>query len=201
MKKIRWILVTFVIYSAMLVTGYSLTQLEPDMVIAEADPPSVIIDRAISAQATTVEEVQARKIRSQGQLEAVFVNHVQGYQISYPASWNITVLSPGAVLFQAADGPTRVTLEMAGSLPPDGLTEFVNRSLSNNEFTNRQSLTINGFSAERILTNAGEAGKQVTHFYINLNSTVYAITGVGEQALIEQVARSFNSYINVDLSD
>jgi hypothetical protein len=129
------------------------------------------------------------------------VNHVQGYQISYPASWKITILSPDAVHFQAADGFTRVTLEMAGSLPPDGLTEFINRSLSNNEFTNRQSLTINGFSAERILTNAGEAGKQVTHFYISLNSTVYTITGVGEQALIEQVARSFNSYINVDFSD
>jgi hypothetical protein len=195
MKKIRWILVALIILGAMLVTGYSLTQIEPDVVIAEADAPSVI-DRNVSAQATTVEEVQARTIEPRGRPEAIFVDSIVGYQISYPISWTVTILSPGAVLFQAADGLARVTLEMAGSLPPGGLAEFVNRSLPGNELTNRQSLTINGFSAERILTNAGEAKKQMTYFYIDFNSTVYAITGVGEQALIEQVVRSFNSYID-----
>lgn len=181
-------LVITIICTAILAAGYCLTQTEVEAAAAPA-----VVDRAISGQATTVEEVQARNIRPITGQNALFTDELFGYNISYPTDWLKTELSSNVVVLQSADGATRVKIEVASVLPADGLAGFVERSLGNDVVITRQQLTIHGLTAERVLLVSETAGSQVTNFYINADNLVYVISGSGQQKLIETVARSFNA--------
>jgi len=189
--QIRWMLIITMICAAILAVGYRLTQVEAETAAA-AEPVSVV-ERAINAQATTIEEVQARDIRPLTDQNITFTDELFGYRISYPAGWYKTELSSNVIVFQSTDGATRVRVEVAGVLPNDGLTAFVDRSLTSDIVFTRQSLTIHGLAAERVLLYTDGTGSQVTNFYINADSMVYVISGFGEQKLVEAVARSFNA--------
>ena len=189
--KIRWMLIVAVIFAGVAGIGYRLTQYEPEIV--SAAEPSVVVDRVISQQATSVEEVQARHIQPLVDANTTFTDQLFGYRISYPANWLKTALSSNVVAFQAPNGATRVKVEVAGTLPVDGLTAFVDRSLGQNILMTRQSLTIHSLPAERVVVYSDTVGETVTNFYINADNMVYVISGSGEQQLIESVARSFNA--------
>lgn len=189
--QIRWMLIITIICAAILAVGYRLTQVEAETAAAAA--PVSVVDRAISDQATTIEEVQARNIRPLTDQNITFTDDLFGYRISYPASWYKTELSSNVIMFQSTDGATRVKLEVAGPLPSDGLTAFVDRSLTNDSVLTRQLLTIHGLPAERVLLYSEGTGSQVTNFYISADSMVYVVSGFGEQKVVESVARSFNA--------
>jgi len=186
--QIRWMLVITIICTAILAAGYYLTQTEVEAAAAPA-----VVDRAISGQATTVEEVQARNIRPITSQNALLTDELFGYNISYPTDWLKTELSSNVVVLHSADGATRVKIEAASVLPADGLAGFVERSLGNDVVITRQQLTIHGLTAERVLLVSETADSQVTNFYINGDNLVYVISGSGQQKLIETVARSFNA--------
>ncbi len=187
--QIRWMLIVTIVCTVVLAAGYSLTQVEPEVVSAAAP----VVDKVIGAQATSIEEVQARSIQPLSNQKAVFVDESFGYHISYPTTWLKTELSSNVVVFQSNDGATRVKVEVASALPADGLAGFVDRSLGKNVLLTRQSLTVHGLSAERVLLYSHEAHAQVTNFYVTADNMVYIISGVGRQKLIESVARSFNA--------
>lgn len=189
--QIRWMLIITIICAAILAAGYRLTQVEPE--IAAAAAPVSVVDRAISAQATTVEEVQARNVRPLTDQNATFTDQLFGYRLSYPADWIKSELSSNVIVFQSPDGATRVTVEVAGPLPIDGLAAFVDRSLGQDMVVTRQLLTIHGLPAERVLVYSEGTDSQVTNFYISADKMVYVISGFGEQKLVEVVARSFNA--------
>ena len=189
--QIRWMLIITIICAAILGAGYRLTRVEAETAAAAA--PVSVVDRAISAQATTIEEVQARNVRPLTDQTITFTDELFGYRLSYPADWYKTELSSNVIVFQSTDGATRVRVEVAGPLPGDGLTAFVDRSLVNDIVFTRQSLTIHSLPAERVLVHADGTGSQVTNFYISADGMVYVISGFGEQKLVESVARSFNA--------
>ena len=189
--QIRWMLIITIISAAILAVGYRLTQVEAETAAAAA--PVSVVDRAISAQATTIEEVKARDVRPLTDQIITFTDELFGYRISYPADWYKTELSSNVVVFQSTDGATRVKVEVAGVLPGDGLTAFVDRSLTQDIVLTRQMLTIHGLPAERVLVFSDGTASQITNFYITADGMVYVISGFGEQTLVESVARSFNA--------
>jgi hypothetical protein len=191
-RWLRWIIVITIICAAVLVAGYRLVQ--PEMAEVSA-APIVMVSKNVSlnSQATTVDEVEARGGQSISQPTLVFADDDYGYQLSYPAGWDMLELSSEMVIFQALDGVTRVKVEAIGPVAADGLARFVDRSLYNDDVLSRQSLTIHGFAAERVITFADSPGGQKTTFFIDAADTAYVITGMGQQTLIENIARSFNA--------
>jgi hypothetical protein len=194
-RWIRWIIVITIICTAILIAGYRLTQMEPEAAAAAPAFPisSPVKDVSLNAQATTIEEVEARGMQTVVEQTIVFADEQFGYHLSYPVEWEVTRLSANVVLFHAIDGVTKVKVESAGLLPPDGLSPFVDRSLFNEVVMSRQSLTVHGYPAERIVTFADNPGGQVTTFYIEADASAYVITGIGQQSAIEKIARSFNA--------
>ncbi len=186
--QLRWMLTIVLVCVTILVAGYTLTQVDSP---AEAAAPAV--SRSIMAQATTVEEVQARAVQPLAGQQITVVDNLFGFDIRYPAHWVKQELSSKIVILQAADESTQLKIEAAGLLPADGLTGFVNRSLGSDIVLTRQQLTIHGLPTERILLFSNGSGGQVTKFFINANSDVYVISGAGQQKSIEAVARSFNA--------
>jgi len=78
-------------------------------------------------------------------------------------------------------------------LPVDGLAGFVERSLGQDIVLTRQMLTIHGLPAERVLLYSDTAGGKITTFYVSADNMVYVISGSGDEAEVEAVARSFNT--------
>lgn len=194
-RWLRWTLVMTIICFAILVAGYRLIRPEPDTAAAAPIPPAsrLVKDASIIAQATTIEEVEARGVQPADEQIVVFENEQFNYRVSYPGAWDMTELSSNVTLFHSPDGATRVKIEAAGPLPGDGLSPFVDRSLSNDVIISRQLLTIHGLPAERVIAYSRNIDSQVTTFYIEARDAVYLITGVGEQRPIEMIARSFNA--------
>ncbi len=191
-RWMRWIIVIVVICAAILAAGYRLTQVEPETAAAApAVSTPVMTHAALSGQATSIEQVQARGAQSAVEPVAVFTE--RGYRLSYPANWQKFQLSSTVTLFQTADGVTSVKVEAAGPLPADGLSAFVTRSLGQTVAISRQLLTIHGQPAARVVTLADTPGGQVTTFYVQVNASVYVLTGQGQQVALEKVARSFNA--------
>ena len=192
MMHIRSMLVITVICAAILGAGYRITQFEPE-VAAAAAPVPVVNNRSISVQATTIEEVQARTIQPLTDDSIRFVDNTFGYYLNYPADWSEKDLSSNVVIFHAFDGATRVKVEVAGVLPVDGLSGFVDRSLGQDIVLTRQLLTIHGLTAERVLFYSDTAGGKITTFYVSADNMVYVISGSGDEAQVEVIARSFNA--------
>ena len=191
-RWIRWIIVITIICATVLVTGYRLVQ--PEVADVSAAPAAVASKNiSLNMQATTVDEVEARGTQSIVQPAVMFEDDDYGYHLSYPMGWEMLELSSNVVLFQSVDGVTRVKVEAVGPVATDGLAPFVDRSLYNDDVLSRQSLTIHGFTAERVVAFADSPGGQKTTFFINADDTTYVITGMGQQSLIENVARSFNA--------
>jgi hypothetical protein len=188
----RWIFMIMLTLATILVGSYSLAQVKAEKEIVIPAAP-VVTKPPISIQATSVEEVEARPVKPLLGQKALIYDHIFGYSVSYPADWHKLALSSSVVWFQSVDGTTHVKLEVAGSLPSDGLTRFVDRSLGQDILLTRQSLTIQGHPAERLQLFSTEIGGQVTRFYIQAGEMIYAISGAGEQKLIESLARSFSA--------
>jgi hypothetical protein len=194
-RWMRWIIVVVVICAAILAAGYRLTQVEPETAAAApaVSAPAPMTHVALNGQATSLEQVRSRGLQTAVEPVAVFTDNVLDYRLSYPANWQMFQLSSTVALFQTADGVTRVKVEAAGPLPADGLSAFVTRSLGQSAALSRQALTIHGQPAERVVTFADTPGGQVTTFYVQVNTSVYVLTGQGQQAALEKVARSFNA--------
>jgi hypothetical protein len=191
-RWIRWIIVITIICTAVLVAGYRLVQ--PEVADVSAAPAAVASKNiSLNMQATTVDEIEARGAQSIVQPKVMFEDDDYGYQISYPSGWEMLELSSDVVIFQSVDGVTRVKVEAIGPVAADGLAPFVDRSLYNDAVLSRQLLTIHGFAAERVIAFADSPGGQKTTFFIDADDTAYVITGMGQQSLIENIARSFNA--------
>lgn len=189
--KFRWIVMVVIIVGALLIAGYRLAQSEPDIVTAA--PAIAPVKEPISVQATTIEEVMARGVLPASDQPMMVENEVFGYHISYPHNWNRVNVSTNVVTFQSSQSGTEVTVETGGPLPADGLAAFVDRNLGNHMVISRQLLTIHSLPAERIIVYSTETQGQETIFFIESDASVYIISGVGEQKLIEMVARSFSN--------
>jgi hypothetical protein len=194
-RWIRWVIVVAIICVAILAAGYRLAQPEPNPVAAApARTESAPIKKvSLDVQATTLEEVQARDTQAVVEPMVTFEDENLGYHLSYPVNWETSRLSANVVLFQSVDGVTKVKVEAAGPMPADGLVPFVERSLYNDVVISRQSLTVQGYSAERVVAFADNPGGQKTTFFIEADASAYVITGMGQQSFIEQIARSFNA--------
>ena len=195
MTKIRWILVIAVICVAVLVAGFRLTQPDPEIAVAAPVPPMLVQlkTESIATQVMTIEAVEARGLVRLVEPVTVFEAAQLGFHLSYPAAWEVLTPSTAMAVFKSPDGRSLVKVEAVGPLPADGLARFVDRSLGNEVVLSRQLLTVQGLPAERVVTYVDTIGGQVTHFYIDYDQTVFAVTGVGEQRSIELIARSFNA--------
>jgi hypothetical protein len=191
-RWIRWIIVIAIVCAAVLVAGYRLTQSEPETVVA-APISAAVKNVSLEMQATTLEQVVAREGQTVVQPTLLFEDAQLGYHVSYPVDWEMIALSSTAVLFQSNDGVTQVKVEAAGPVPADGLIPFVDRSLYSDVVLSRQSLTIHGFPAERVVVFSDSPGGQKITFFIETDASAYVITGLGQQSLIEKIARSFNA--------
>lgn len=191
-RWMRWIIVITIICATVLVAGYRLVQ--PEVAEVSAAPVAVASKNiSLNMQATTVDEVEARRAQSIVQPAVMFEDDDYGYHVSYPAGWEMLELSSDVVIFQSVDGVTRVKVEAVGPIAVDGLAPFVDRSLYQDNVLSRQSLTIHGFAAERVIAFADSPGGQKTTFFIDADDTAFVITGMGQQPLIEHIARSFNA--------
>ena len=187
MMKIRWLIGIAIICGAMGMAAYRLAQAEPEIVTAA---PAKALP---SVQATTIEEVVARGEQPAVDPTVVFEEQASGYHLTYPYDWDRATVSANVVSFHSPDRTTQVKVEAVGPLPADGLTAFVERTLGNDQALSRQSLTVHGQPAERVITQSPETGDPVTTFFIEAEASAYLIRGVGEQRAIEMIARSFNA--------
>jgi hypothetical protein len=188
--KIQPIIAIAILIGIIVAGGYYLSQSEK---IVEAAPVVAPVKEPLTVQATTLEEVEAQTILPlTGQAE-LYNNEVFNYHLSYPVDWSKEQPSANVVVFRAADNTTEVKVEAVGPLPADGLTAFVDRSLGQDILISRQLLTLQGFSAERVVVFSDRVGSQVTSFYVDAGNSAYVISGVGQQAAIEMIARSFKA--------
>lgn len=188
--KIPSVIAIVILLGVIVGGGYYLSRSEE---VVEAAPVVVPVKAPLSVQATTIEEVEAQSIRPLVDQSAVYENKIFNYHLNYPLDWTKEQPSANVVIFQSPDNTTRVKVEAVGSLPADGLAAFVDRSLGHDILISRQLLTLHDTPAERVVVFSDRAGSQVTSFYVDAGACAYVISGVGEQASIEMIARSFSA--------
>jgi hypothetical protein len=188
--KIQSMIAIIVLLGVILGGGYYLSQSEE---VVEAAPVAGPLKAPLSVQATTIEEVEAKSIRPLVDQSAVYESKIFNYHLSYPVDWSQEQLAAHVVIFQSPDNTTWVKVEAVGPLPAAGLAAFVDRSLGRDVLISRQLLTLSNNPAERVIVFSDKMGGQVTSFYVDAGTSAYVISGVGEQATIEMVARSFNA--------
>lgn len=195
MTKLRWTFIIAIICLAVAIAGFRLAHLEPQTVEAAPVLPAANLAKteSIFNQVTTISEVSARGEAAVAESMALFSDGKLGYHLNYPAGWEQRSLSSTVVLFQSPGGSDQVKVEAAGPLSADGLSPFVDRSLGRDIVFSRQSLTVHGLPAERVVAFSETLGSQATIFYISQDGSVYIITGTGDQKSIELIARSFNA--------
>lgn len=188
--KIQSVIAIIVLLAVILGSGYYLSQSEE---VVEAAPVVAPLKAPLSVQATRIEEVEAQNIRPLVDQNAVYKDEIFNYHLSYPLDWSKEQPSANVVIFQSPDHTTRVKIEAVGPLPAAGLAAFVDRSLGHDILISRQLLTLSDNPAERVIVFSDKVGGQVTSFYVDAGTSAYVISGVGEQAAIEMMARSFNT--------
>lgn len=188
-KRMRFVLMFVVLGTMIGAVGYHLARANLQTVAAE--PAGV--KAPLSAQATTVEEVEARAQAAPVSSPELFADDTFDYHLVYPLGWEVDRPAPNRVSFRAPDGTAEVLVEAVGPLAADGLAGFVNRSLDHHIVLSRQSLAVHGLPAERILAYSDQAGGQVTLFFIDAGRSAYVLTGTGQQQALEMIARSFNN--------
>ncbi|MBE7549752.1 MAG: hypothetical protein HS126_01570 [Anaerolineales bacterium] len=188
--KIQSMIAIIVLLAVILGSGYYLSQSEE---VVEAAPVVAPLKAPLSVQATRVEEVEAHNIRPLVDQNVVYEDKIFNYHLSYPLDWSKEQPSANVVIFQSPDHTTWVKVEAVGPLPAAGLAAFVDRSLGHDILISRQLLTLTGNPAERVIVFSDKVGDQMTSFYIDAGTSAYVISGVGEQAAIEMMARSFNT--------
>lgn len=186
--KIRVIITIVLLGMIAVAAGYQLNQ--AGLEASAAEPAAV--KASPSSQATTIEEVQLRAAQPAALRPATFADDLFSYHLVYPLGWEADRVAGNQVVFRSPDGSANVTVEAVGPLGEE-LTTFVNRSLGDNIVISRQSLTVHGLPAERVIAYSDKAGSQITLFFIDAGSSAYVLTGVGEQQAVEMIARSFNS--------
>jgi hypothetical protein len=188
--KIQSMIAIVILLAVIIGSGYYLSKSEE---VVEAAPVVVPLKAPPSVQATTIEGVEAQSIRPLVDQSVVYENKIFDYHLSYPVDWSKEQPSANVVIFQSPDNTTRVKVEAVGPLPAAGLTAFVDRSLGHDILISRQLLTLHDNPAERVIVFSDKVGGQVTSFYVDAGISAYVISGVGEQAAIEMMARSFNA--------
>lgn len=188
--KMRLVIILMVLGIMIGAVGYHLALANLAAVAAETGPAGV--KAPLSAQATTLEEVEARLQAAAAQPE-LFADDTFDYHLVYPLGWEVNRLAPNRVSFRAPDGTAEVMVEAVGPLAADGLAGFVDRSLQNYIVLNRQLLHVHGLPAERILAYSDKVSGQVTLFFIDAGYSAYVLTGTGDQKALEVIARSFNA--------
>jgi hypothetical protein len=188
MKTVRWMFVLGIICGAMIVAGYRLSRSELEAAAAVTLAPA---RASLAAQATTIEEVEARGVQPVIAQPMLFEDSTFGYQVSVPLGWNTVRLSEYVIAFRSPDGVTQVKIEAVGPLPADGLAPFVDRSLGSDAVLSRQLLTVQGIPAERVITFSDVLDLEATTFYLDAGQSAFVVTGIGEQKAIEMMARSF----------
>jgi hypothetical protein len=164
-----------------------------EVVSAAGPAPVVIVEKpSLDIQATSLTEVEDREIKPLNQPFYVYENLLFAYQISYPFHWQIVETAPNVVTFEADDKTAQVSVTSVGPLG-DGLELFVLRSLEDDVVIARQSLVINNFPAERVITYSNETGDQQIRFFINTGKSAYIIAGTGNRMTIEMMAQSLNN--------
>jgi hypothetical protein len=187
--KLRTIVTLTLICGTILVVGlYLWNQPEQEIVAVAAVPAPA--RPSIQSQTTTVEQLPALPATVE---LSVYANTWFNYHLGYPANWHKQEPSTNVVIFQSPDQLSQVKVEAVGPLPADGLTPFVDRSLGPDVLITRQTLTIQGLPAERVVVFSDAVKDQVTTFYVDAGTCAYVITGLGQQKSIEQIARSFNA--------
>jgi hypothetical protein len=188
MKTFRWMFVLGIISGAMIMAGYRLSRSELEASAAVTLAP---VRASLAAQATTIEEVEARGIQPVIAQPMLFEDPTFGYQVSVPVGWNTVRLSDYVISFRSPDGLTQIKIEAVGSLPVDGLGPFVDRSLGSDAVLSHQLLTVQGIPAERVVTFSDVLDTETTTFYLDAGKSAFVVTGFGEQRAIEMMARSF----------
>ena len=188
--KIQSITAIVILLGVILAGGYYLSQSEK---VVEAAPITAPAKAPLSVQATTVEEIEARGILPLTDQTEAYNNEVFNYHLNYPLNWAKQQPSANVVIFESPDNTTQVRIEAVGPLPADGLSAFVDRSLGRDILISRQLLTLHNFPAERVIVFSDQTGGQITSFYVDAGTSAYVISGTGEQAAIEMIARSFDA--------
>ncbi len=189
--KIRTMITLGLLAILVLGAGYALTRTDLE---ANAAVPAGAPERApLSVQATSLEEVQARQEPALVNQTAVFDHQIFDYNLVYPLGWDMVEVTGSRLMFRSPDKTTEVTIEAIGPLPAGDLTAFVNNSLADDIIISRQSLTVHGMPAERVLAHSDKVGGRVTYFFIDGGEMAYLVSGTGEQKPVEMIARSFNS--------
>ncbi len=192
--RFRAIAIILMICAVILLTGYGLSQTAFKSEAAAAGPVEPApVKPAITAQATSAAEVAAREGQPVAGLLSVFKDKWFGYQLNYQPNWQVSQPSANVVIFQAPDGLTQVKVEAVGPLPADGLRPFVDRSLGKDTVMSRQTLTFDGYPAERVVTISAASGSQTTTFYLNAGASAFVISGSGDHQAVETTARSFSA--------
>lgn len=191
--KTRLILTILNICLAIPIVSYLIHSPEMEVVSAAGPAPVVIVEKpSLDIQATSLTEVEDREIKPLNQPFYVYENLLFAYQISYPFHWQIVETAPNVVTFEADDKTAQVSVTSVGPLG-DGLELFVLRSLEDDVVIARQSLVINNFPAERVITYSNETGDQQIRFFINTGKSAYIIAGTGNRMTIEMMAQSLNN--------
>jgi hypothetical protein len=186
--KIQSIAAIVILLAVIVAGGYYLSQSEE---VVEAAP--VPVKASLNVQATTIEEIEARGILPLEDQTEVYNNDVFNYHLNYPMDWTTQQPSANVVVFESADSATQVRVEAVGPLPADGLKAFVDRSLGQDILISRQLLRLHDLPAERVIVFSDQTGGQIISFYVDAGTSAYVISGTGEQADIEMIARSFNA--------
>jgi hypothetical protein len=186
--KIQSIAAIVILLAVIVAGGYYLSQSEE---VVEAAP--VPVKASLSVQATTIEEIEARGILPLEDQTEVYNNDVFNYHLNYPVDWTSQQPSANVIIFESADSATQVRVEAVGPLPADGLKAFVDRSLGQDILISRQLLSLHNLPAERVIVFSDQTGGQIISFYVDAGASAYVISGTGEQAAIEMMARSFNA--------
>ena len=161
--------------------------------VSAAEPVHMFVAKpTLKIQATSVEEVEARTIKPIALPLATFNNTLFDYRIDYPTHWHQVEVAPNVTIFKNSTNSAQVMITALGRLPQNELEPMVLQSLGDNIIIARQSLTINGFPAERIISHSTATSEQQVQFFINSYGLLYVITGTGDRLTLEGMAHSFD---------
>jgi len=161
--------------------------------VSAAEPAHVfVVKPALEIQATSVEEVESRTIKSISQPMATFNNTLFDYRIDYPTHWHQFEVAPNVTIFKTSTNSAQVMITALGRLPQNELESMILQSLGENIIIARQSLIISGFPAERIISHSIATNEQQVQFFINSYGSLYVISGTGDRLTVEGMAHSFD---------
>jgi len=163
-------------------------------IVSAATPVDRFVERpSLTNQATSIVEVEKRQLKPLGDALTSFQDEIFGYQVNYPATWQVEQIAPNEVVFKSLADQAQVTVVAVGLLTNNDLASYVSNYTANETIITRQLLTINGFSAERVILYSDISGEQQTKFFLNTETSAYVIIGTGNRTITELIAQSLNT--------